>query len=402
MQSTIRATISKTSYWYLLPVTIAAFYLFHFTNQNNDYPVFMKAGSDFLSRRDPWAEFANPAAMYLNGPSTLPIYAIFSIFPMQASILALRILNLALTAMAISRYSSLKSPLVRSALISTVFLSSPFRATMEYGQFTIIFGLLAYLIFRRLQSNFGSNFVTALALVLSLEYKPNIFGILLLVALILRRYLILLWAVVIFTSIEILIGIWIDSRIPLVSWLNAISYRSRFTSQSEDNVSLSSKIGLVPMILITCLILLVLFLARYFPKKIASHNSLVFLIGLYLLVTPLMHPTDFYLLVLFLVFEKKFNLDSLTLLGMLMVWSPTVSGGGFAIFFGSIALLLLIKLHSLPIWYVLIFNTPNIAYLILVRLGFDEPSIRHFWQVAFILFSTFRALSFQKKLSVEA
>lgn len=401
MQSAISSTISKKSYWYLLPVTIAVLYLFHFTNQNNDYPVFIKAGSDFLSRQDPWAEFTNPAAMYLNGPSTLPILAIFSIFPIQASILALRILNLALTALVIVRFTTYKSPLALSGIISTVFLSSPFRASMEYGQFTIIFGLLAYLVFTRLQSSVESNFVTALALIMLLEYKPNIFGILVVIALILRKYLILLWAALIFISIEIFMGIWLGAKIPLASWLSAISYRSKFTSQGEDNVSLSSTVGLIPILFIACLIVLLLFCTRYFPKKIASHNSLVFLIGLYLLATPLLHPTDFYLLVLFLVFEKKFKLDNLILLGMLMVWSPTVTGGGFAIFIGSIAILLLLKFHSIPGRYVFFFNIPNIVYLTLVRIGFDEPSIRHFWQISFILFLTVRALAFQKKSSVE-
>ena len=302
MQSAISSAIRRISYWYLFPLAIATFYIFHFTNQNNDYPVFVKAGSDFLSRQDPWAEFTNPAAMYLNGPSTLPIYAIFSIFPMQFSILMLRILNLALTALVVARFSAYKSNLLRSAIISIVFLSSPFRASMEYGQFAIIFGLLAYVIFRRLQNNVGSNFVTALALIILLEYKPNIFGIMVVVALILRKYLILLRAALIFISIEIFIGILLGAKIPLVSWFNAISYRSKFTSQGEDNLSLSSTLGLVPALLIALLIIVVFVFLRYFSNDVSSHNFFILLIGLYLLVTPLLHPTDFFLLVLFLVF----------------------------------------------------------------------------------------------------
>ena len=381
--------------WYGFPLVIAALYLFHFTNQNNDFAVFMKAGEYFLQRVDPWSQFDNPASMYLNGPTTLPLMSIFSLLPFAVAITLLRVLNLAITFIVISKEFGLHNARNSSAFISLIFLSSPFRSSMEYGQFTILFGVLGFVLLKRLLQNQGSDFYTGLSLLLVIEYKPNIFGMLLVIAVIKTRLKVLSFTILLFAISEIFLKTWLG-QLPLLSWFNAIEYRSLYAATGEDNLSFIPELKIsVVLILLVCLALFVYF--NNSSRNLSLELS-VALLSVFLLITPLLHPTDFLILALLLLTRKELNLTSSLLFGLLMVWSPTMNGLMFAVIAGSASIFIMISQKRVLLKHLICFNVPNAIYIALVRFGFFEPSIRHFLQLAFIAIFAITGLASLRKL----
>jgi hypothetical protein len=227
-----------------------------------------------------------------------------------------------------------------------------------------------------------------------IEYKPNIFGFLLIIAIVKNRFKVLSITLFFLVISEIVLEFWFG-QLPFLSWYHAIQYRSLFASAGEDNLSFVPKLEIsIVLIFALCLFLFVHFRKSF---RILNFDSSIVLICIFLLITPLLHPTDLLILALLMLNRMELTSSSSLLLGLLMVWSPMVGGLLFAVILGSISILVLFVQSRNLFRQLLYFNIPNAIYLTFVRSGFHEPSIRHYLQLAFIVLLAISGLASLKK-----
>lgn len=353
----------------------------------------MEAGKYFLQRENSWSEFTDPNAMYLNGSSPLILSSLLSIFPIQIGILILRITNI-LATLAISFQIGRRSPqLPVPAIYILILLIFPFRSAMEYGQFTILFTFLAFILLQNILSKGPDSLLAVISLALIVDFKPHIFMGLVVLILLKKRFNLVFKAFTVWISIQLIVGFWTHT-IPFFEWMLAIRRRNSFVSQGEDNLSLVTHFFSSEFILAVVFSIIVIF-SLWWRFRISGRSSFEYfeILSVSLILSPLLHPTDMLLLALILLSQVKFSKLHVLLIGIFLVWSPLLSGILFTITVISVMFFLLaLSNTSLGTFWYLTLLTPYLVYICALRIGIDEVSVRHFLQQSILFLIAFQSL----------
>jgi hypothetical protein len=391
-------TLRHTLPLWALSLFISILYLFHFQNINNDFQVFIKAGEYFLKKENSWSMFTDPNAMYLNGAGTLIFSSVLSLVPVNYGILLIRIANILVmlaTSFLIGRRSSwLPVPGV-FILILIIF---PFRSAMEYGQFTILFTFLAFLLFENVVRNRSDSLMAVFCLALIVDFKPHVFVGLMILILVHKRVALCFKALGLWLVIQSIVGIW-SHTIPVYEWYLAVKRRSGFVSQGEDNLSLTAHFGSTQFWLITAFSAIAFFhIWRHFRNSRHVCLAAFGIVSIPLIWSPLLHPTDFLLVALILLLHFNFSKFYSLLMGLLLVWSPLPSGAIFTLVIISL-LYILLSSKSRPINKIsfMVLIAPYLFYLIALNCGINEVSTRHLLQQSILIIINVRFLKINRK-----
>ena len=363
---------------WLIVVGVGIVYMWHFNNLNNDFQVFYKAGIDFRDGVNPWDSQLDPNAMYLNGSSTLFLFAILSFFPLEWAIFFIRALSLIAVVISVNYARNSLQKIPKPQLIIFLFLSFPLRAAMEYGQLTVIFGAIALYILIYVQKRSTDSILVILSISVILDFKPHIFIGIVVYLLLTKRIRLLVKAFLVWLIFQLVVGLYLQI-FPFVEMLKAIKFRSETVTEGEDSFSIVSFLSLDSQwsMVITASSILVFCIYSFVIKRKPA-SKLLPLIAFSMLITPLLHPTD--LMLLLFVFMVKFQITHISsfLLGMFFVWSPQLSGAGFTllVLLMTVGLLILFK-HQVSVSKMAMIFIPNFIYLSLVGVGFDEVNVRH-------------------------
>lgn len=378
---------------------ISLLYMIHFQNTNNDFQVFMKAGEYFLARENPWSKFTDPNAMYLNGAGTLILSSLLSLVPIEYGLMMLRVSNI-LAILAISFLIGRKSPqLPVPAIFISILLIFPFRSAMEYGQYTIVYSVVSFILLRNVLDKKSDSSFGIISLALVVDFKPHIIVGLLVLILLHKRFMLIMKAVAVWLVIQLIVGSW-SNTIPTYEWFLAIKFRSDFVSQGEDNLSLVSHFGSAHYLAAMILSALMLFYLRGQIKASGRCDHLVLeIVAVSLILSPLLHPTDILFVALVLLSRFNFSRLEVFLFGLFLVWSPLLSG---AIFTFTVTMLLFFLLSLVrnavrPISYLTVI-APYLLYLLSVRLKVDEVFVRHFLQQLILIIIAVRFIQSNQRL----
>ena len=353
----------------------------------------MEAGKYFLQRENSWSKFTDPNAMYLNGSSPLILSSLLSIFPIQIGILILRITNI-LAMLVISFHIGRKSPqLPVPAIYILILLIFPFRSAMEYGQFTILFTFLAFILLQNVLNKGPDSLLAILSLALVVDFKPHIFLGLIVLILLKRRFNLVFKAFVVWIFVQLIVGLWTHT-IPFYEWIIAIKRRNGFVSQGEDNLSLVTNVFSGEFILAVVFSVIVL-CSLWWRFRTSDPSSYEYfeMLSVALILSPLLHPTDMLLLALVLLSQVQFSRIHILLIGLFLVWSPLLSGILFTISVVSVLFFLLaLNNSSLGKTAYLTLLTPYLVYIFSLRIGIDEVFIRHLSQQSILFLIAFHSL----------
>lgn len=368
----------KQVFPWLFVVAIGFIYLWHFDNTNNDFQVFYRAGMEFRSGINPWNTYLETGAYYLNGGSTLLLLSSLSIFSIDTAILILRITNLIIVIFVIMRSRNFFRQVPPALIIIFIFLAFPFRSAMEYGQLTIIFGSVAFIVLIRIWKNSTDSISVILGLAFIVDFKPHLVIGLIAYLVLLGRVGLLFKAFFTWLIFQVIIGLYLDV-FPFSEMIQAISFRSGTVTEGEDSFSVISFLNLESNLsIIFTFVSIVLFSLYLIIARKNLDSRILPLFSFSLLLTPLLHPTDLMFLILVFVIKEGFTNVGFFVLGMFFVWSPQLSGAGFTTFviLAAIGLLAFLN-HPLPIVRVVLVFFPNIVYLSLVGVGVNEVIVRH-------------------------
>jgi hypothetical protein len=370
----------------------------HFTNQNNDFLVFHKAGSQLLAGLNPWDYSGDKQAMWLYGPITLLYNSALSILPIQASLMLIRVITL-LSTLIIAFFISNK--LLRiNPFILAIFLmfSYPVRACLEYGRTDIIIALITLKLLYELSKprNFSNVYILTFFSVLVLDYKPHLAIPILGVLVILGFKKVLFILTIIYLIIFALFYLIYEINF-LESWYSAIRTRQVDVAKATDQLSFSSliseRIGTVIFILVCFLIILQLIHMRYieymFKNVFLSYLSILLLFitfGIFL------HPTDVFLHVVTCLFLVRNNasLVNVFCLGCFLVWSPNISVNLALVVLNFVCFYTLDLMDfRLKLKYMLALFMPLTFYTVFLLIDPNqEEQVRRFLQYISLLFIT--------------
>lgn len=368
----------KQVFPWLIVAAVVTIYMWHFNNLNNDFQVFYKAGIDLRDGVNPWGSRIDPNAMYLNGSSTLILFSLLSLLPLEWALFFVRLSSLTLVALAVFFGRNLSHKLSAAQLILFLFLSFPVRSALEYGQLTVIFGALAFYVLIKIHQKSHDAFLIVLSVAAILDFKPHIFIGVMIYLILMKRFELLVKAFLVWMIFQVIVGVYLQI-FPFIEMLKAVQFRSETVTEGEDSFSIVSFLNLTShwSIFITVISILVFLVYSFTVKRYPVSKLLPFL-AFSLLITPLLHPTD--LMLLLFVFVIKFQLTYVGsfVLGMFFVWSPQLSGAGFTL----VVVLMTIGLstlssHQVSASKLAMLIIPNIIYLSLVEAGVDEVSVRH-------------------------
>ena len=304
----------------------------HFTNQNNDYLVFHKAGSQLLAGLNPWEFSGDNQAMWLYGPVTLLYNAGLSILPIQVSLTVIRVLTL-LSILIIAFILSNNVLRVNPFVLAIFFMFSyPVRACLEYGRTDIIMALITLKLLYRLSEprNFPNLYILTFYSLFVLDYKPHlaipILGILLIHGF--RKVFVILSII----YLTVFAYFYLIYKINfLESWYNSIRIRQPGASKMADQISLSSltseRIGLIFFILSCVLILFQLIHVRYYKNSFKdTFISDLSVMLLFITFGIFLHPTDVFLYVIMCLclVRNGSTFVNIFCLGCFLVWSPNL------------------------------------------------------------------------------
>jgi hypothetical protein len=368
----------KQFFPWLFVIAISFVYLWHFDNTNNDFQVFYRAGLEFRSGINPWNTYLETGAYYLNGASTLLLLSGLSIFSLDTAILILRLANLILVIFVIVRSRDSFRQIPPALIIVFILLAFPFRSAMEYGQLTIVFGSIAFLVLIRIWKNSTDSFPVILGLAFIVDFKPHLVIGLIAYLVLLGRVGLIFKAFFAWLIFQLTIGLYLD-LFPFSEMIQAISFRSGTVTKGEDSFSVISFLNLDSNLsTITTIVSIVLFSLYLIITRKNLDLKVLPLFSFSLLLTPLLHPTDLIFLILVFVIKEGFTNVGFFVLGLFFVWSPQLSGAGFTtiVILAAIGLLALLN-HPLPLVRVVLVFFPNIVYLSLVGVGVNEVIVRH-------------------------
>jgi hypothetical protein len=359
-------------------VVIAFATLAHFQNQNNDFRVFWNTANSFLRGENPWKLSRDPNAMYLNGAATLFIYLPFGALPYSIALSLLRILNILSLLYVTSFLLKRNSGLFAFTFCSLLLLTFPFRSSMEYGQFSIIYSCLALRVAINITEDRELKIIDVISVGLLLDFKPHVFFPILILMFARKKYSDLWKTLLFLLTTQLLVGIWINA-LPIIEWMNAINYRSKFVSNGGDSFSLISQFGLDPttslLIELVFTVLLYIFVVN---KKDFSYQDLIFTCAVGLLSIPLLHPTDLMLICILFTLAFRFTPFDTFVLGIFLVWSPRLSGVVFALISCMFVLIFNSMMERiLSLRAILFLLLPTMVYLGCINIGLDEVRVRH-------------------------
>lgn len=381
----LRSRMTEVSMW-VVGILISILYLFHFQNTNNDFKVFMKAGEIFLERGNPWVSFTDPNAMYLNGSATLIFSSLLSFMPIEFALFLVRIANILAmltTSFLIGRkYSLLPVP----AIFIFTLLIFPFRSAMEYGQYTILFALLSFLLIQNVLDKKHDSVLAISSFALVIDFKPHIVIGLFVIILLHKRFALVFKALGVWFINQLIVGFW-SQTIPVYEWYLAIKRRSNFVSHGEDNLSLVSNFGSIQFWFVSCFLAIAMFtIWSHLRNSGVDELLLIQIVAVALIMSPLLHPTDMLLVALILFSKFDLSRAQTILIGLFLVWSPLPSGAIFTLVTITILFFLLSLINKIPgkLTYLPLVG-PYLCYLLAVKFGLNEVSVRHLLQQCILI-----------------
>ena len=351
----------------------------------NDFRVFYQAAEYARGLSNPWFSSVDPIySAYVNGPLTAIVISPLSLLSIDAAIFFVRFLsvvsiplNLWLLAKILNvsfSFSSHKLWIASSLLL----FSFPVRANLEYGQLFLLFTLFFTFAVFFLHS-FSSGWVhlsSGILLGITLDYKPQVFGIVSLILILRFRRVIL--GVVISWLFGALVSVWLTDSSPFLVWLKAINLRKDGGFNSSDQMNLVALVnnGLV-------LALLVLFLVgvgssriyRYWFSTNRDIPNLDWYLGSLVgfIFIPYLHPTDMYVVGICLVI-RLIQRDSPILwigFGFLITWSNSLE----VFVIQSISVFVLSALLNFNRSFVGVSAIPSLIMLTVVELSIGSESL---------------------------
>ena len=148
----------------------------HFQNPRSDFRLFYDAATELLNGFSPWLAATHPPdQVFLNGAGTLSILTFFTMFNFETAIALLRFLIVIVTAIFVWDVTRKSDKNLRTALILLALTSIPLRANLEYGAIGLLMFFGWYF---ALKSEFRNSYLLkAVALAITLDFKPQLFWV---------------------------------------------------------------------------------------------------------------------------------------------------------------------------------------------------------------------------------
>jgi hypothetical protein len=304
----------------------------HFQNPRSDFRLFYDAATELLNGFSPWLAATHPPdQVFLNGAGTLSILTFFTMFKFETAIALLRFLIVIVTAIFVWDVTRKSDKNLRTALILLALTSIPLRANLEYGAIGLLMFFGWYF---ALKSEFKNSYLLkAVALAITLDFKPQLFWVNLFLVLALPKI-----GKVIFFSTLILPWI-IESlflkRILIFDWIEVLLQRTKLAQSDNLQMDLACILRLMGInnifsltIFLLSICCYVFFLFKYNRLKIVLDSPLL-LLGFSVAFNVFLHPTDLtvFLPFLLILLTRLSNSSFMNLvivvfgLGLMNVWS---------------------------------------------------------------------------------
>jgi hypothetical protein len=304
----------------------------HFQNPRSDFRLFYDAATELLNGFSPWLVATHPPdQVFLNGAGTLSILTIFTFFNFDTSIALLRFLTVLVTAIFAWKITKNSSQYLRTGLILMALTSIPLRANLEYGAIGLLMFFGWYF---ALKSEFRNSYlIKAVALAITLDFKPQLFWVNLILVLALPR-------IGKITFLSTLILPWILQsiflkRILIFDWAEVLIQRTKLAQADNLQMDLACILRLMGLHNILSLTIFLLSICTYVLLLVRSKsltrviNSPLLLLGSSAAFNVFLHPTDLTIFLPFLVIllSRLPNASNTNILiisfgiGLMNVWS---------------------------------------------------------------------------------
>jgi hypothetical protein len=354
--------INKISLPLILFVSISLIELFHFTRNGlgNDFDPFYEAAHQIRDGVDPWTNGQDSVySAYVNGPLTTIFIVPLSFLPQNFALLVLRLITLLclpiITKIIWRGTKNIFSIDKQSIyLVSSILaLSYPVRANLEYGQFfVLILTAVLYLLFKDREGKLvlRNDLSVGFALVLALDFKPQVFLPLVGVVLIKRLKVILGMICAIF--LEGVLSFLISHKAPFHSWIHAITARKAGGFTTSDQMNLYSLVDsrlLYIIIIISSALILRSGIVTHINAFNNIFQAITFLSLIWFIFVPYLHPTDLILPVAALIIQaaSKPGLILYFNIGLVLVWSNSNS----ALLFMAVVIFLITKMSRITNYF---------------------------------------------------
>lgn len=304
----------------------------HFQNPRSDFRLFYEAATELLNGFSPWLAATHPPdQVFLNGAGTLSILTVFTFFNFETAIAILRFFMVLITAIFVWEITKKSGKNLRLALLLSALTSIPLRANLEYGAIGLLMFFGWYF---ALKSEFKSSYlVKAVALAITLDFKPQLFWVNLFLVLALPKV-----GKIVFISTLILpwiIQSFFLRRVLMLDWIEVLLQRTKLAQSDNLQMDLAcilrlmgfnNIVSLVIFLLAVCIY--ILFLIKYNRFKIVLSSPLL-LLGSSVAFNVFLHPTDLSVFLPFLLIlltrlsnERVTNLGLIVFgIGLMNVWS---------------------------------------------------------------------------------
>jgi hypothetical protein len=367
---------------------VIAFFLFKFSNQDNDFRVFYHAGQLTRHGLAPWNPNDNPQQMFLYGPLTALALTLFTFLKYKYAILLLRVLTL-MVAFFGAQYLLRKQRIEMRLSFSLLFLFLfPIKANLEYGGLGIIFAALVWYAFLVLakSNKIFLEMVAGILISLAIDFKPQIYLPCLILLSLARRVWAVMAILVSMTIGWVILEIINPSSISL--YMRSLQNRSKLLSSSIEQMDLRAifvQINFLSRLsdfLVFSLFVIFALLAYQLRKNIPG---LFLFVSLAFMLLPFFHSTDlvliFALILSTIILNEKTQplilLMILLSLSMASVWSNSISGALLATISVAFVVILLKQNQNIKIFGYGISAIPVLFSLFVRHFPDSENLARH-------------------------
>lgn len=380
----------------------------HFQNPRSDFRLFYNAATELLNGFSPWLAATHPPdQVFLNGAGTLSILTVFTLFNFETAIALLRLSMVLITAIFVWDITKKSGKNLRLALLLLALTSIPLRANLEYGAIGLLMFFGWYF---ALKSEFKNSYLLkAVALAITLDFKPQLFWVNLFLILALPK----IGKIVFFSTLILpwIIQSFLLRHILIFDWIEVLLQRTKLAQSDNLQMDLACilrLIGFNNIVSVTIFLLTIcsyiFFLIKYNRFRIVLSSPLL-LLGSSVAFNVFLHPTDLSVFLPFLLIlltrlssERVTNLRLIIFgIGLMNVWSNNykfaIAQSAISIFvimiiFGKVSLmkkLMSVVILCSPIYFVY-FSQFGGGWENLLR-----NSLNYFGFLSILLFVTFRS-----------
>lgn len=331
--------IFKIDFWksrdfidFTLMIIVSLVVYTHFQNPRSDFRLFYDAATELLNGFSPWLAATHPTdQVFLNGAGTLSILTVFTVFDFKTALAILRFFTVLITAIFIWEATRKSKKNLRVALLLLALTSIPLRANLEYGAIGLLMFFGWYF---ALKSEFkNSHLIKAVALAITLDFKPQLFCVNLILFFALPR----IGKFVFFSTLALpwIVQSFFLKRILIFDWIEVLFQRTKLAQSDNLQMDLACILrlmGLNNVLSLTFFLLsicsYVLLLIKYKRLRYVVSSPLL-LLGSSVAFNVFLHPTDLTIFLPFLLIlltrlsnTPVTNLGAIVFgIGLMNVWS---------------------------------------------------------------------------------